>query len=208
MIGLLMKDWYMIKKDCRYILGVVPLFAVCGLFTKTLFWVLWPSLMSATISTSLMGLEDQAGWPLYADTFPVSRKTVVGGKYVLCLLVSLAVTLLQAVLYGVSGVAKEMGMDLFVLTSICIAVGLLPNALMLPMVFKLGMVKGRVAYLISIAVVAGIGGGLGALAMNISPANPLKILSHWLPALVILVVLGLYGLSYLLSSKFYENRDL
>jgi len=208
MSGLLLKDWYIMKKDCRYVLGITVLFAVCGLFVKSLFWALWPPLMASTVPSSIIGLEEQAGWSLYADSFPVSRRTVVREKYTLALLLALAVTVLLTVLYTVSGVAKEIGLGIPYLAALSMTVGLLPVVLMLPMTFKLGMVKGRIAYIISIAVTAAMGGALGSIAGRVTPNSPLKVSAAWLPLMMIVIILLLLGVSYTLAVKFYEKREL
>ena len=205
MKGLLLKDWYMMKKDCRYNLIMALIFAVCGMFAKSLFWVVWPQVVVALLPTTLIGLEEQAGWHLYADAMPYSRKTLVSEKYLLVLLLTLAVSLILVLGYGLSGAIQALGITILDLLSICVVVGLLAPSFMLPMTFKWGMVKGRIAYIICLALIGGLGGVMGSMAeegvLNISSINLFNLV-------VFAGSLVLFAISWMLSIRFYEKREL
>ena len=83
MSALLLKDLYMIKRDCRGNVILCLVFAVAGIAGNSIFFAIWPLLFCALIPSTLLGLEEQAGWQAYADTMPWSRKTVETEKYVL-----------------------------------------------------------------------------------------------------------------------------
>ena len=153
MSALLLKDLYMIKRDCRGNVILCLVFAVAGIAGNSIFFAIWPLLFCALIPSTLLGLEEQAGWQAYADTMPWSRKTVVTEKYVLTLSLSVGVTAVLTVVYALTGALGRTGIgpgDLLIVG--IFVLGMLPASFMLPVTFKFGMVKGRTAYMVCLMV--------------------------------------------------------
>lgn len=206
MAGLLLKDFYILLKDCRWNVAMILIFAVAGAFSDNLFWLVWPVMICGLLPGTIMGLEEQSGWLAYADTMPWSRKTVVAEKYVLMLVLTLGITLLMAVVYTVTGALAKMELSITDMLAIALLIGTLPSCIMLPVNFKVGSAKGRIWYLIALGIAAGIGGGAGALLIDQSVGLPQNVGSfYWL--LFALPVVAL-AVSWALSVKFYEKREL
>ena len=70
MSGLLLKDFYILMKDCRMNVVLALAFSLFGVFNGNPFWVVWPVLMCGLLPGSIMGIEEQSGWMTYADTMP------------------------------------------------------------------------------------------------------------------------------------------
>ena len=111
MSALLLKDLYMIKRDCRGNVILCLVFAAAGAVGHGLFFAIWPLLFSALIPSTLLGLEEQCGWQTYADTMPFSRKTVVTEKYVLTLGLTALVTLVLTIVYSLTGTLRINGLE-------------------------------------------------------------------------------------------------
>lgn len=206
MSGLLLKDFYILMKDCRWNVAMVLIFAVAGAFSDNMFWLVWPVMICGLLPGTIMGLEEQSGWLAYADTMPWSRKTVVAEKYVFMLILTLGITLLMAVVYTVTGALAKMELSFTDMLALALIIGTLPSCIMLPVNFKVGSAKGRIWYLIALGLAAGIGGGAGALLIDGGTELPQNVGNfYWL--LFALPVAAL-AVSWMLSVKFYERREL
>ena len=208
MSALLLKDLYMIKRDCRGNVILCLVFAVAGIAGNSIFFAIWPLLFCALIPSTLLGLEEQAGWQAYADTMPWSRKTVVTEKYVLTLSLSVCVTAVLTVVYALTGALGRTGIGPGDLRIVGIFVlGMLPASFMLPVTFKFGMVKGRTAYMVCLMVMGALLGILSSLSGEVTDfltAGPQTLLL----ALLIAIPTVLFAASWVLAVKFYEAREL
>lgn len=208
MSALLLKDLYMIKRDCRGNVILCLVFAVAGIAGNSIFFAIWPLLFCALIPSTLLGLEEQAGWQAYADTMPWSRKTVVTEKYVLTLSLSVGVTAVLTVVYALTGALGRTGIgpgDLLIVG--IFVLGMLPASFMLPVTFKFGMVKGRTAYMVCLMVMGALLGILSSLSGEVTDfltAGPQTLLL----ALLIAIPTVLFAASWVLAVKFYEAREL
>ncbi|MCI6647023.1 MAG: ABC-2 transporter permease [Oscillospiraceae bacterium] len=208
MSALLLKDLYMIKRDCRGNVILCLVFAVAGIAGNSIFFAIWPLLFCALIPSTLLGLEEQAGWQAYADTMPWSRKTVVTEKYVLTLSLSVCVTAVLTVVYALTGALGRTGIgpgDLLIVG--IFVLGMLPASFMLPVTFKFGMVKGRTAYMVCLMVMGALLGILSSLSGEVTDfltAGPQTLLL----ALLIAIPTVLFAASWVLAVKFYEAREL
>ena len=208
MSALLLKDLYMIKRDCRGNVILCLVFAVAGIAGNSIFFAIWPLLFCALIPSTLLGLEEQAGWQAYADTMPWSRKTVVTEKYVLTLSLSVCVTEVLTVVYALTGALGRTGIgpgDLLIVG--IFVLGMLPASVMLPVTFKFGMVKGRTAYMVCLMVMGALLGILSSLSGEVTDfltAGPQTLLL----ALLIAIPTVLFAASWVLAVKFYEAREL
>ena len=208
MSALLLKDLYMIKRDCRGNVILCLVFAVAGIAGNSIFFAIWPLLFCALIPSTLLGLEEQAGWQAYADTMPWSRKTVVTEKYVLTLSLSVCVTAVLTVVYALTGALGRTGIgpgDLLIVG--IFVLGMLPASFMLPVTFKFGMVKGRTAYMVCLIVMGALLGILSSLSGEVTDfltAGPQTLL---LPLLIAIPTV-LFAASWVLAVKFYEAREL
>ena len=156
---------------------------------------------------TVMGLDEQSKWERYALTMPFRRRDLVLSKYLLsfCSLFLYGVLYLLLVLLFKHD-PEEMKVSVM-LTSVGISIGILYSALAYPFLFKLGMEKGRIWYLILIVLVCGNGASLAAM---LGDEISLNLLLTWMDRLLLilpLAALALFGLSAFLSIKLYESRE-
>ena len=145
MKGLLLKDWYMMKKYCRAYLLIAVVFIAVSLFSNdNMFFVFYPCLLCGMIPVNLLGYDERSRWMQYSGTLPYTKTQIVSGKYLIGLLSQ--ITILVAT--GVAQAAKmliahnfELG-DFAVLMLLMLIVSTLTSSICLPFVFKLGVEKG------------------------------------------------------------------
>lgn len=208
MKGLLLKDWYMTVKYCRAYLFLAVVFCVLSFLNpENLFFVFYPGLLCGMLPVNLLGYDERSKWLQYSETMPYTRAQIVSGKYLMGLFAQLAILLIMgavhAIRMGIDGIFYpgeflSMMMGLLMLS-------LIASSISLPFMFKLGVEKGRLAYLIMVGVVCG-----GSVAMaNIlsTKATASTNLVSVLPVLC-LVGAGIYTLSWYLSVVFFRRREL
>ena len=208
MKGLLLKDWYMMKKYCRsYILIAAVFIAVSFFSNDNMFFIFYPCLLCGMIPVNLLGYDERSRWMQYSGTLPYTRTQIVSGKYLIGLLTQLTILVVtgvaQAVKMTVAG--NFVFVDFAVLMLLMLIVSTLTSSICLPFVFKLGVEKGRTAYYIMIGFVC----GASVLASSyfrgqlVAEVEPNAILG----ALAV-VGIGVYVLSWYLSVVFFKKREI
>lgn len=208
MKGLLLKDWYMMKKYCRAYLLIAVVFIAVSLFSNdNMFFVFYPCLLCGMIPVNLLGYDERSRWMQYSGTLPYTKTQIVSGKYLIGLLSQ--ITILVAT--GVAQAAKmliahnfELG-DFAVLMLLMLIVSTLTSSICLPFVFKLGVEKGRTAYYVMIGFVC----GASVLASSILRGHLVsEIQLNLILALVAVAGIGIYILSWYLSIVFFKKREI
>lgn len=208
MKGLLLKDWFVIWKQCRYLLFVPPVFlAVSVLSPDGLFFALFAFLLSAMYPLTVMGLDERSKWEHYALTMPFRRRDLVLSKYALSLLsiaINAAIYLLLLLIFSHDPETLQLGL---LLIAAGISIACLYTALAYPFLFKLGMEKGRLWYLILIAVAGAGGGALISLSGEAASWDGLIPLLNKFLFFAPFAALLLFGFSAFLSVFFYNRRE-
>ena len=199
MKGLLLKDWYLTVKYLRMLILISLLFAAMSVFSpENGFFRIYPAVMFAMIPVSLYSYDDREKWTVYAQAFPVSRAQYVTGKYLFGALGMAALVALLTVLYLISGAEGFGGA-----VTLSLVLGLGSASLMLPVLFRFGAEKGRIAYLIFIGAICG-GGAALSLAAPSEGGAAMPTPSAALCAGMIVF----YILSWRLSVALYQKREL
>lgn len=208
MKGLLLKDWYMMKKYCRMYIFIAAVFIAVSLVNNSnMFFVFYPCLLCGMIPVNLLGYDERSRWMQYSGTMPYTKTQIVSGKYLVGLLAQLTIL-------TVTGVAQAVKMmivgdfilgDFVVLILLMFIVSTLTSSISLPFIFKLGVEKGRMAYYVMIGFVCGasyLASGLfsGQLGIEIKPNLVLVILA--------VVGIGIYIFSWYMSIVFYKKREI
>ena len=208
MKGLLLKDFYMAKRYCRFYLVIALAFiAISVVGEQNTFFVFYPMLMSTVVPVTLLAYDERSKWETNSATMPYTRKQLVSAKYIIMLFL-LGSCL---ILIGISQYARMLRAGtvqwgkLGVLMETLFVAGLLFPSLMLPVVFRFGAEKGRMLYfavMITFFVVA-------ALFDKILPKG--YHLQSGAQAWVIIVGIAVLGLilwiSWSLSIHFYTKRE-
>ena len=208
MKGLLLKDWYMVKKYCRsYLLITVVFVAVSLVSDGNMFFIFYPCLLCGMIPVNLLGYDERSRWMQYSGTLPYTKTQIVSGKYIIGLLAQLTIL----VVTGVAQAAKMIVAgnfvlgDFVVLMLLMLIVSTFTSSISLPFIFKLGVEKGRTAYYIMIGFVC----GASVLASSIFRG---QLMSEIQPNIVLTVLaivgIGVYIFSWYMSVVFFKRREI
>ena len=206
MKGLLLKDWYMVKKYCRaYLLIAIVFIAISFFSNDNMFFVFYPCLLCGMIPVNLLAYDERSHWMQYSGTLPYTKTQIVSGKYLIGLLAQLAVLAATGIAHGV----KMYAAGNFVLGDFAVLmlliVSTLSSSICLPFVFKLGVEKGRTAYYVMVGFVC----GASVLASGILRGQLMgEIQPNLILGLLAIVGISVYILSWYLSVVFFKKREI
>ena len=200
MKGLLLKDYYMTVKYCRMLILMVLIFAAVSAVSNSIFLISYPFIIAGVLPVSLYAYDEKSGWCSYADAMPYSRAQQVSAKYISALVFICLVMLICTVGKAITG--DSFIEDFSLLVMLC-GTGLLSAAGLLPFVLKFGSEKGRWAYY-AVIIIACV---IAAAVFDTGSAVALELTGTAVACILAGCVL-LFGLSWLLSIKIYEKREL
>lgn len=212
MKGLLLKDFYMMQKYCRmYVIIVLGFIGLSCLESENLFFVFYPCIFAAMLPVTLLGYDERSRWNEYCGTLPYTRAQIVSGKYWIGSIMQLTIFVLVAVTQAVRMYVMDcvVWSSYFVILALLFIISCVSSSITMPVMFKLGVEKGRIAYTAMIAF--GCGGSVAAA--TVLKESGLSVLQEKLSfsvVLLLLCVLALVGylFSWWLSIRFYEKREL
>ncbi len=211
MMGLVKKDFYLAAGLARSYLIVAAIFLVLSLagIYEFSFLSSFMSLLCIMLPVNVFSYDEQAKWDKYAAALPGGRRAVVQARYVFTLIVSAG----AVVLGGAVGAAAclldpttgKMLWEMVLSTAAGGSVGILLNAVMLPLMFKFGVQKGRLYLALVLAILFGAFlGGVAALASAVQEPSVLILPLAAIPAAGLLALVP----SYLLSLRVFRKKDL
>ena len=197
MSALILKDYYVIFRQMRIFLLLVLVFScIPGAFYST-FAVVYASMLPYTA----LAYDERSHWGQMAAMMPYSDRDLVLSKYVFGWLFTAAAAaatfVLQTVLAAVWPGAEGPSVPV-ILLSVCVAVCILD--ITLPMMFRFGVEKARLAMFLIIFLVCA---GAGAISVIDQSGGPDFGFQMWAPPAVAVVMTAV---SVPLSVRFYGRR--
>ena len=201
MKGLLLKDWYTLIKQMKIMLVLMLVFACIPGYSMAAFAVVYAAMLPVTA----LAYDERSKWDELAAMLPYSVREIVGGKYVLgvaaVVAAGAAAAVAQLILSRFGWTQFDTEAAIALLFTACLALIML--AINLPVMFRLGVEKGRVLFTILICASAAAGvilsDELSALIDGIGS-----------PAMAALVLLAIAAaaqvISFEISVRFYEMK--
>lgn len=210
MIGLLLKDFYILRQYVKTMLLMVVLFALisAGLDNPAAFFTGFIVLLCVMMTITSFSYDALANWDRYALSMPVTRRELVAAKYLLAFILCLTGTAISfpvslAVL-KITGPVEGFGMSEYLYSSVAIiCIAYFFSAVLLPLIFQFGVEKCR---LVMIAVFAAPTAAVVALdkaGVSMPSEAALSTFIKLLPAIVILLNL----LSYNISVRIFKAKE-
>ena len=174
MIGLLKKDvfilWHAYHKNLALVLVLYSVMALAMDLTFMVFFFAW---ISGFYILSGLTIDNYSKWDLYAASLPVSKRQIVGAKFILITLALLISFVIGTLLCGLLTLLKgtpflENLLSLFAVSFVCLAY----FGVSLVLSYKYGVEKARTAVLLAAAAGFGCLFALGKLALLQSFAPP------------------------------------
>ncbi len=210
MKGLILNDFFTIRAYFMFLFTAELFIIIIGaVYDGIGFLLMYPCILAGMIAVSLISYEEKEKWDVYARTLPYKKSELVLGKYItsliICALTALAVSLSQ----GISAAVRN-SFDLGSIITLCfglLSFSLIPSAILMPMIYKLGIEKGRLAYYLVIGLFCGLFASFGndpktLMAIYEIASNP------FFPIIAVAASLAVYVGSYFLSVALYVRKKL
>ena len=201
MKALIIKATYVIWRQMKYFLILILIFSALPSGFNNAFAVIYTSMLPYTA----LAYDERSKWDQLAAMMPYSTRDMVLGKYVfgwLCIGAA-------AVLSGLLQMALSLVVDrvflpgvmvLSVLGAVCIL------AISLPLMFRMGVEKGRLAMFLVIFLVCGAAGAIAHIAESVGSGTVFAFQGPVL-GVTLLAALVLTAVSVPLSMRFYTKRQ-
>lgn len=210
MFGLILKDFYTLRSLGKQLFFVLGFFLILCLTmdNSPVFIGGMYSIMFMMMPTYTFSFDKLAKWEHYAQSLPVTKKEIVGSKYLLSFILNTVGIAASFLLCTIILYFKPMSN--FALKEQLISSGLLWiimlffSSLILPFIFKFGVEKARITLVAIFAVPSASIIVLDKVGFSMPSLHTLQFLGMLAP----LLILFCFILSYSISVKIYSNKEL
>ena len=200
MKALVRKDLYVLWTSMKTLVLLIAVFSFVPVGFQNTFAVLY----AAMLPYSALAYDERSHWDQMALAMPYSTRDIVRSKYVLGWLTAGGAFLLAALAQLILGLFSQSSTPIsFLFISFCGAV--IITSITLPLMFRFGVEKARLAMILMIAMVCGGAGAMSSIiAISVIGGGAAIPLIAVIAAPVAAVVINLFSMS--LAEKWYERR--
>ncbi len=152
MKALILKDYYNIKKQGKFILGVTILYGIIGMFISGSFLAPFLGILCLILPINTFSFDKYSKWDNYALTLPVTRTQLALSKYVVGFALVLSAIIINILFYGASFLlpdSQPLPPEVFLLTCYSIlCASSLAFSILFPFIFKFGIEKSRIVLIV------------------------------------------------------------
>lgn len=209
MLGLIKKDLLLIKANLKSMIIIFVIYIMLA-FQGTFDVTFIIPIIGIMLFISTFSYDDFNNWNSYAVTLQNGRKNVVRAKYIVSIILMIILAVVAFFIgIGISYIkTNSINLDEIIsslmgtmLSSVIII------SLLYPIVFKFGATNGRIILFAVVFGIAGIG-TLIAQFIDMAPIiNIINKLDNYLLIAIPIIYIILLGISYLISSKIYQNKE-
>ena len=198
MLGILLKDFVTTKKQIIWYIFMIALFCVVAVVTDNVAFAGSIGMVVAiSVPTSAIAYEERDGFNKIAVASGIDKKVIVIEKYLLGFLFLLIGGISYFLVYYFSKAQANKWIEFVV--SMCMQIVLL--AIVMPVIFKFGVEKGRTYMILFMVVFLSIFIALMSL-INFTVDSAIVVL----PIVITITIIGLVA-SIFLSIKIYKKKD-
>ena len=196
MKALLYKDVCVLYKQLKILLIALLAFCFMPGLSASVFALVYVIMLPITT----LSYDERSKWSQLAAMMPYTSRQLVLSKYLLGYIGTAIVMVLTAVARLFTGGDGGTSLLTLFLTP---GVGALILAVLLPVMIRLGTEKGRLAYILTVGLLAGVSAGLEPGKLPALTASPAMVLAVAYGAVVLLSMLSIR-----LSIRFYEKQKV
>ena len=209
MLGLIKKDLLLIKANLKSMIIIFVIYIMLA-FQGTFDVTFIIPIIGIMLFISTFSYDDFNNWNSYAVTLPNGRKNVVRAKYIVSIILMIILAVVAFFIgIGISYIkTNSINLDEIIssLMGTMLSIVII-NSLLYPIVFKFGATNGRIILFAVVFGIAGIG-TLIAQFIDMAPIiNIINKLDNYLLIVIPIIYIILLGISYLISSKIYQNKE-
>ncbi len=207
MKGLILKEFLLLRMNKVFLIIYLIFFGVFGIFVPSTA-IITSLFLSIAVSGNINN-DEKSKWTVYSHILPFERKKYVSAKYITAFILALAAVVIIIACSLISSLLDEMEFNiriLFFLCAVSMGISLVPLSLYLPFAYRfnsqvcgivlaiayaVAMICLPIIFLISI---------MGEL-LGMYPAISTSLIA-------MAVIIAIFLLSWFISVKIYEKRDL
>lgn len=175
MKSLILKDLFNIGHNAKSMLFILVVLAVALIpFSGVEDYIFVCAILCSMMIVTTFSFDDSSKWARYAMIMPVSKKELVGGKFIVLAIFCAVGSLFGLIVGSIGGLITNKiafnltGIEeLLFLTLVAWVLSLIFGSMSIPLVFKFGAEKGRVLLLVSFLIPAGICFGIYQLLASL-----------------------------------------
>lgn len=164
MRSLILKDLYNIGHNAKSMLFTLVVMAAVFIPTSDIgSYIFISAILCSTMIVTTFIFDDNSKWSRYSMIMPVSKKDLVGGKFVVLAIFCLIGSLFGLAVTAIVGLAlKKITFDLVGIGELLLSalaalvMSLVFGSISIPLIFRFGPEKGRVLLLVSFLIPAAI----------------------------------------------------
>lgn len=210
MVGLLLKDMYSLNKNIKqYGFSCIVFIFLTAYMKSSAYFVCMVILMTVMLILTALSNDEMSRWDKYALTMPITRREIVLSKYALFTMLLLCATLVSSVIGLVMTyfMSFESAKTILITSISGAGVSCILISIILPLILKYGVEKGRILLYVVIAIPSFlVAGGAKFLEKRNIPMptfSQVKPYLYFLPA----IILGVLFISYKVSLSIYEKKE-
>lgn len=207
MIGLIIKDMYSMKSLRQSFLFIIVLYSFIGVMGKNTSVVTGMIIVVMSMMTlTTFSYDDASKWDKYALSLPITRKDLVLSKYISAFLFTLLGSVVSVLLNIVIVAIKHnfrLSESFIVVYSVSM-VAILLLSLVIPIVFKFGVEKARLAMFVAVLIPTGLVYLCAQMGLGVPSDDMFMRMLGFSPV----VVAGGVAVSYYISLRVYSKKDM
>ncbi len=208
MYGLIKKELLIIKQNLKTLILTIVMFMGLTIINESDMTFIMP-FMAVMISISTFSYDNYNRFDAYVVTLPSGRQNVVRAKYISTLffvLICFLISIIALFLMNKSGLNIDFETSVAGLIGCLVAVSIIISFIF-PVLYKVGVEKGRIALFIFSFGITGIAALISQNVHIKVPTDIINIFKNYYMVLIPLVSCTLLTVSYLLSNHFYKNKE-
>ena len=198
MLCTIIKDLKNIFGQFIYYFVLMVVFMAVSVITKNIYYYMG-AIAFFCVAVPLSALDEKDNWDKFALASGVTRNQLAVSRYLLGLLIFLPMWAISFILVAAGGMWNIENLSVLLSYG---GIALLTIDVILPVIFKVGVEKGRLVYIFTILVVVALSALLGFLVESIGGASVLY-------SSVVVLALGIAGffLSLKIACGIYKKKD-
>lgn len=207
MKALLLKEFLLLRMYKVWFIMLIAVFGLFGIFVP--YASLFIPLFLSTAMCGNTNNDEKSKWTVYSQSLPFERKEYVYAKYISAFIMALAGVVIIVVTALISSLFRNQLFDielLFFLCAVSVGISLVPLSIYLPFSYRF---NSQVGGIVLVIVYFGAMMFLPVVFLTCIMSELLGVVHSISTSLIAMaVIIAVFLLSWFISVKIYEKRDL
>ena len=207
MKALLLKEFLLLRMYKVWFIMLIAVFGLFGIFVP--YASLFIPLFLSTAMCGNTNNDEKSKWTVYSQSLPFERKLYINAKYDVVLIIAIATSIFNTVIYLISSLIGTSHFNiraLILLWAVGFGISLLPFSISMPFGYrfdsKISAIVIIIVFFVPVVVVP-MGSRVDLINKLVSPFPAVST-----SLIAMAVIIAVFLLSWFISVKIYEKRDL